>query len=174
MIGPNDSASAIGVKRHHELLEEELYSSPQDHNDGAFSESEESKHGNPQKRQKTGEGWSFSTRPVQESAEPLVIVAQTDAEAIKQLKEIEKSCAPDDRLSMKLQSLCAVLPQEAVSTFLLNFECPKIRSLIPLVLARASQLQIEQRAGIAYTCFAFGGLNWSGVVAMFTDIEDEA
>lgn len=73
-----------------------------------------------------------------ELAELLVVVAHTDAEAIKQLKEIETSCVSDDRLSMKLQSLCAVLSQEAVSTFLLNFECPKIRSLIPSVLARAS------------------------------------
>jgi hypothetical protein len=42
-------------------LEEELCGSPQDYNDNAFSESEEHKHGDPQKRQKTAEIFPLNT-----------------------------------------------------------------------------------------------------------------
>ncbi len=54
-----------------------------------------------------------------------------------------------------------------------NFECPKVVSLIPLVLARASQLQVEQRAGIVFACFALGGLHWTSVTAMISALQSE-
>jgi predicted class III extradiol MEMO1 family dioxygenase len=116
----------IGAKRQLELLAEEVYDYPEDCNEHYyFTESDELKHEQPQKRQKS-------------TAEGLLILSHTDTDAIKQLKEIEKSNLSDDILSMKLQSLCGVLPQEAVSNFLQSVDCPKIISLIPSVLGRAN------------------------------------
>ena len=75
----------IGEKRQRELMEEELFSSPQDqdiHNGCGLSESEESKHGHPQKRQKLAktEQWSLSTTTKQDTLTgPIVYVAHTDA-----------------------------------------------------------------------------------------------
>jgi Holliday junction resolvasome RuvABC DNA-binding subunit len=98
--------SVIGAKRQRELLSEEVYDHPKDCDELYHStKSEGLKHKQPQKRQKS-------------STEGLLILSYTDADAIKQLKEIEKSNLSDDILSMKLQSLCRVLPQEAVLNFL--------------------------------------------------------
>jgi len=63
-IGPDDSASMIGAKRQHELVEEELSHLSQDVPcEDNYSESEEPKHDYPRKRQKSNaEQWSFSTK----------------------------------------------------------------------------------------------------------------
>jgi hypothetical protein len=85
-IGPDDSASMIGVKRQHELMEEELSHFPQDVPcEDNYSESEESKHDYPRKRQKSNaEKWSFSTGINHRvSAERIIVVSHTDAVAIK-------------------------------------------------------------------------------------------
>ncbi len=74
----------IGAKRQRELMEEELSHSPQDAPcEDNSSESEESKHEYPQKRQKTTEAWSISTAAIQKTCvrSPL-IVSCTDTEAI--------------------------------------------------------------------------------------------
>jgi hypothetical protein len=47
-----------------------------------------------------------------------LVVSHADADALKKLIEIEKSTLPDDILSMKLQSLCTMLPQEAIVNLL--------------------------------------------------------
>jgi hypothetical protein len=83
-IGPDDSLSMIGVKRQRELMEKELSQSPQDAScEDNSSESEESKHDPPHKRQKTTEAWSISTSAIQRTCvrSPL-IVSCTDAEVI--------------------------------------------------------------------------------------------
>jgi hypothetical protein len=46
-----------------------------------------------------------------------LVVSRADADALKKLIEIEKSTLSDDILSMKLQSLCTMLPQEATVNF---------------------------------------------------------
>jgi hypothetical protein len=74
----------IGAKRQRDLMEEELSHSPQDIPcEDNSSESEESKHDPPQKRQKTTEFWSASTAAIQKNCirSPL-IVSCTDTEAI--------------------------------------------------------------------------------------------
>jgi hypothetical protein len=104
-IGPSDSLSMIGGKRQRELMEEELSHSPKYAQfKENYSESEESKHDYPQKRQKpNAEQWSFSTGVNHRvSVERIIVVSHTDAEAIKQLNAIEKSALSDDFLSVKL------------------------------------------------------------------------
>lgn len=102
----------IGVKRQHELMEEELSNSPQDVLcEDNSSESEESKHQHPNKRQKATEVWSISTAPIQATSmlSPLILSC-TDTEALKKLAEIEKSELSNEVLSMKLQGLCTMFP----------------------------------------------------------------
>lgn len=85
-IGPSDSLSMIGGKRQRELLEEKLSYSPKDAQfEDNYSESEESKHKYTQKRQKPdAEQWYFSTGVNHRvSAERIIVVSHTDAEAIK-------------------------------------------------------------------------------------------
>ena len=87
-------------------MEDELSRSPQDHqDDNDPSESEESKHKYPQKRQKTANcpfTPSIASRHLETPAERMLILSYTDAEAIQKLKEIERSSLPDEVLSMKL------------------------------------------------------------------------
>lgn len=85
-IGPGDSLSVIGVKRQRELMEGELSYSPKDAQfEDNYSESEESEHKHTQKRQKPDtEQWSFGTGVNNRvSAERIIVVSHTDAEAIK-------------------------------------------------------------------------------------------
>ena len=70
--------------------------------------------------------------------------------------------------------MCSALPQEAIVIFLQTSEHPKLISLIPLVLSRASQLQTEQRAGIMFACLVFGGLHWSNAIKMLQAVSDSA
>jgi hypothetical protein len=48
----------------------------------------------------------------------VIVVAHTDAEAIKQLNDIEDNALPKVALSLKLQSVCVMLAQESVANFL--------------------------------------------------------
>lgn len=97
------------------MMEEEFSHSRHDARGekGPNKESEDSKHLIHQKRQKTeNDAWTpwTTTKNYQTFAERILVVSQTDVEAIQKLKEIEKSHLPNDLLSMKLQSLCAMLP----------------------------------------------------------------
>ncbi len=68
--------------------------------------------------------------------ERVIVVAHTDAEAIQKLKEIENSTLSSALLSLELQSICAMLSQEAVFDFLRGSECKAIGSLLPSVIDR--------------------------------------
>jgi len=126
----------IGDKRRRELMEDELRNFPQD-----LSESEESKHEHPQKRQETTRVQSFDTVPLQTTiVGHVIVVSYTDAGAIEKLKEIERSLLPQSALSLELQSVCMMFPQESVVNFLRDGNHPVIVSLLPSVLARAGQL----------------------------------
>ena len=80
-IGPDDSLSMIGVKkRQREPMEEKLFHFPQDvPRDDYSSESEESKHDYPQKRQKFTEAWSISTVPIKMDCIGQLVVSHADA-----------------------------------------------------------------------------------------------
>ena len=83
----------IGEKRQRELMEDGL-SRPQDYQDDS-SESEEYEH--PKKQQKTTNSpftFSTTTKHHEVLAERVIVVAHTDAEAIQQLKDIERSSLP--------------------------------------------------------------------------------
>jgi hypothetical protein len=66
------------------------------------------------------------------------MASHLDADAIKQLLDIEKSLLPDDFLSLKLQNLAAMLPQESIVNLIQGSEYPRVASLVPLVLSRTS------------------------------------
>jgi hypothetical protein len=87
-------------------MEDELSHSSQDlHNGEDLSESEESKHEHPQKRQKLAktEQWSLSTMIKQDTlAGPIVYVAQTDASVLQLLMAIEISTLTVVELSLDL------------------------------------------------------------------------
>jgi uncharacterized protein YdaT len=93
-------------------MENELCHFSEDHNEEDLSESEESKHEHPQKRQKTENKSSLfdTTKPHEVIGNSVLMVAHTDAEAIEQLKEIESNALPQVLLSLKLQSVCHMLP----------------------------------------------------------------
>jgi len=126
-------------------MEDELSRSRDHCNEGdpneSETESEESKHDRPQKRKKTSGVWSFNTTPTQTGhTKNVLVVSHTDAGAIEQLKKIESNALPRVLLSLKLQSVCHMLPQESVSNFLVAHKCPTVASLLPLVFACTDQL----------------------------------
>ena len=56
--------------------------------------------------------------------------------------------------------------QEAVVKFLQDAERPMIVSLLPSLLARASQLSTEQHAGLLFACLVFGGVWWDNAIML--------
>jgi hypothetical protein len=135
----------IGDKRQRELMEDELRNFPQDLQNGEnLSESEEFKHEHPQKRQGTTGVQSLDIVPLQTTkVGHVIVVSHTDAGAIEKLKEIEGSLLPQSALSLELQSVCMMFPQESVVNFLRDGNHPVIVSLLPSVLARAGQLSTQ-------------------------------
>ena len=100
------------------------------------------------------------------------MVAHTDNEIVKQLREIESNKESTLMNALIVQDICHMFTQEYILNHISTGTHPKLIECIAEVLRRIDILKLEQVAGLFAAAFLLGDTVWAEVIKALRLMDD--
>jgi len=100
------------------------------------------------------------------------VVAHTDNEIVRQLREVESNNKSTLINALTVQDICNMFTQEYILNYLSVNTHPKLIDCITIVLGRIKSLKLEQVAGLFTASFILGDTVWIKVIKAMRIMDD--